>query len=120
MSTNFSRRNFLSSCAVCGAGLSLYPMLGSSMSFTMAPVLSRPKVKPVVKTIFAYPDPAGPIWPNIGYDFDAKIAEYKQKLLAECPEVDFRFLSTMAGSAAEAKRIVDEDHLAARRAQRRQ
>jgi hypothetical protein len=109
MKSNLSRRNFLSNCAICGAGLSLYPMIGSSMNFYLPPVLSRPKVKPIVKTIFAYPDPAGPIWPNIGYDFDSRIAEYKQKLLAECPDVEFRFLSTMVGSAEEAKRIVDED-----------
>lgn len=109
MKSNLSRRNFLSHCAICSAGLSLYPMIGSSMNFYMSPVLSRPKVKPVVKTIFAYPDPSGPIWPNIGYDFDSKVAEYKQKLLAGCPDVEFRFLSTMVGSAEEAKRIVDED-----------
>ena len=79
------------------------------MNYYPLPVLSKPKVKPVIKTIFAYPDPSGPIWPNIGYDFDSKVAEYKQKLLAGCKDAEFRFMNTMIGSAEEAKRIVDED-----------
>ena len=107
--SELSRRNFLNRCAVCAAGLAAYPMLGEAMNYYPMPVLSKPKVKPVIKTIFAYPDPAGPIWPNIGYDFDLKVADYKQKLLAGCKDAEFRFVTTMIGSDAEAKRIIEED-----------
>ncbi len=110
MKTNpLSRRNFLGRCAICAAGVSAYPMIGQAMNYYPMPILSRPKVKPVIKTIFAYPDPAGPIWPNIGYDFDSWVAEQKKQLLAGCKDAEFRFMNTMIGTADEAKRIVDED-----------
>jgi L-fucose isomerase-like protein len=83
--------------------------MGEAMNYYPMPVLSKPKTKAVIKTIFAYPDPAGPIWPNIGYDFDSKVAEYKQKLLDGCKNAEFRFMTTMIGSDAEAKRIIESD-----------
>ncbi|MFO7617076.1 MAG: hypothetical protein R6V75_07475 [Bacteroidales bacterium] len=103
------RRNFINRCALCAAGLTALPALGHALNYYPMPLLRKPKVKPVIKTIFAFPDPAGPIWPNIGYDFDLKIADYKQKLLAGCPDAEFRFMNTMIGSAEEAQRIIDED-----------
>lgn len=115
MKTNtFNRRNFIGHCTACAAGLTMLPwftesLFGTSFSYSLPGKMSRPDVKPVIKAVFAYPDPSGPIWPNIGYDFDTKVAELKGNLLRECPGFEFRFMTTMNGSADEARRIVEED-----------
>jgi len=83
--------------------------MGQAMNYYPMPVLSKPKTKAVIKAIFAYPDPSGPIWPNIGYDFDSKVAEYKKKLEEGCKHSEFRYLTTMIGSDAEAKKIIESD-----------
>ncbi len=111
---NPSRRQFLGQCSACAAGLTLLPwfsqsLFGADQPWQLTGKMSRPDVKPVIKTIFAYPDPAGPIWPNIGYDFDTKVAELKGNLLTNCPGFEFRFMTTMNGSAEEANRIIAED-----------
>jgi len=83
--------------------------MGQAMNYYPMPVLSKPKTKAVIKAIFAYPDPSGPIWPNIGYDFDSKVAEYKKKLEEGCKHSEFHYLTTIIGSDAEAKKIIESD-----------
>jgi L-fucose isomerase-like protein len=77
----------------------MYPFIG--------PVMPSRKAK--VRIIYAYPDPAYPIWPNIHYDFDGHIKQIKQTLDAGCPDIELLSTSTMLGTAEEGKRILALD-----------
>jgi len=67
--------------------------------------------KAKIRIIYAYPDPAYPIWPNINYDFDGHIKKIQQILATGCPDIDMISCSTMLGTAEEGKKILamDED-----------
>ena len=71
------------------------------------PKLSPRKAK--VRIIYAYPDPAYPIWPNIHYDFDGHIKEIQQILATGCPDIDLISCNTMLGTVEEGKRILALD-----------
>lgn len=106
-----NRRRFIGTCSACAAGILLAPGL-SAQSFlypSSGPKLPSRKAK--VRIIYAYPDPAYPIWPNINYDFDGHIKEIQQILTSRCPDIDMVSCSTMLGTVEEGKRILalDED-----------
>lgn len=102
-----NRRQFVSRCTTCTAGMTLLPSLGLSAFINPVILPFAEMNKANVKMIFAYPDPKQPNWPNIGYDFKGKINEIKNKLLRNCPEINFDFVSTMNGSKEEANKIIN-------------
>jgi len=93
-------------CGACSAGLAVAPSV--ALSNLAAPLTSprRSTGKAKVAMIFAYPDPAQPNWPNIGFDFEGRNNEIKKLLSKECPDIDFSFISTMIGSEEEGKKIL--------------
>lgn len=97
-----SRRSFLGKCAVC-AGMSTLPV----MAFSSPVFADTVREKTKIKTLFLYPDPKYPIWPNIGYDFDSRIKTLKEKLVAGCPGVEFSWENVMSGGEADARKILD-------------
>ena len=65
-----SRRQFLGGCAVGAAGL---VALGADAAEAPAPAAAGGKAK--VRLAFTYVPSTGPIWPNIGYDFEKRKKE---------------------------------------------
>jgi len=86
-----SRRRFLSSgaCAGCAAGAAL-----------LGPVAWAAE-KPKVRLVFCETTNNRPIWPNIGYDFDARRKQVVDALARGCPAVEFLPMRVMEGSKEE-------------------
>ena len=79
-----SRRRFLSrgACAGCAAGAML---LAPEPSWAAQGAADKPKVR----LVFCETISDRPIWPNIGYDFDARRTEIINVLTKGCPAVQF-------------------------------
>jgi hypothetical protein len=106
-----SRRRFIGTCSACTAGMFIIPGL-SAQSILYPSSDSGPKLpsrKAKIRIIYAYPDPAYPIWPNINYDFDGHIKGIKQILAAGCPDIDLLSCTTMSGTVEEGKKILAMD-----------
>lgn len=105
-STGINRRTFVAGCAGCMMGI-------AGLAHSAAPLctLSRedlfPKVKTRVRLVFSYVPSTTPIWPNIGYDFEARKRELTSKLEKACPDIEFVPITLQ--SAEEAKKMLDED-----------
>ncbi len=110
LTSHVSRRGFISTCSACAAGILIAPGLSAQTFFFPANGPQLPSRKAKVRIIYAYPDPAYPIWPNINYDFDGHIREIRQILGSGCPDVELLSCSTMIGSADEGKRILAMDN----------
>lgn len=96
------RRRFLAGCAACVAGASgfVFPRTGR----TGGPVaLERPRVR----LVFTHIPSTGPIWPNIGYDFESRKKTLVAALEEGCPDVDL--LPVTVQSATEAKKLLESD-----------
>ena len=89
-----SRRRFLSSgaCAGCAAGAAL-----------LAPGVSWAAEKPKVRLVFCETTNDRPIWPNIGYDFDARRKQIIDALTQGCPDV--QFLPTQVNERSKEKTV---------------
>ena len=94
-----SRRRFLAGCASAGAGALALEAL------PLRPALAAPRAR--VRLVYAYVPSTAPIWPNIGYDFEARKTELTEKLRKACPEVEF--LPVTVGREAEAKKLLEID-----------
>jgi len=77
-----SRRQFLSGCAAC-AGCMATGVLRQPLAGAVQPG------KPKIRLVFCETPNDKPIWPNIGYDFDARRARIQQLLAQGCPDVQF-------------------------------
>ncbi|MCH5372503.1 MAG: twin-arginine translocation signal domain-containing protein, partial [Planctomycetes bacterium] len=87
--SNCSRRRFLSGCAACAGCLAT----GAIVPWPRAVRAGEPGGdKPKIRLVFCETTNDKPIWPNIGYDFDARREQLIRALTAGCPEV--QFLST--------------------------
>jgi hypothetical protein len=104
-----SRRRFIGTCSACAAGTFLMPGLFAQSFNYPGSGPKLPDVRAKVRIIYAYPDPSGPIWPNIHYDFDGHIKEIRQILEAGCPGVELMHYSTMEGTEVEGKKILAMD-----------
>lgn len=103
---NLSRRQFLSRCSVCTAGvlgLSVLRVSSSGGFFTSA---ETSDVKARVRIIFAYPNPKKPNWPNIGYDFEGRIQEIKKLLGQKFPNVEFLPVAFMLENAQDTDKAI--------------
>jgi hypothetical protein len=89
-SPGLNRRRFLSGCACACAGcaatvISPRWLRGSTSSS------QRPKVR----LVFCETSNAQPIWPNIGYDFDARRGQLINQLQENCSDVEFVVAKSM-------------------------
>jgi hypothetical protein len=96
-SCRFSRRSLLAGCASAGAGAF------HALPLRSASAAERAKVP----LLYAYVPSTSPIWPNIGYDFEARKEELTEKLRKACPDVEF--LPVTVSSGGEAKKVLEGD-----------
>ncbi|MFH0943680.1 MAG: hypothetical protein V2A76_00625 [Planctomycetota bacterium] len=86
-----SRRKFLSGCAACAGGMLLGPKL------SRAGLSVRRSGMPKIRLVFCEVVNDVPIWPNIGYDFDARRERMLKLLTNGCPDVEFLVTRLMDG-----------------------
>lgn len=79
-----SRRQFLTGCAACAAGVGGVTALSAERA-----TAAEDDDKPKVRLVFCETTNDKPIWPNIGYDFDARRKELIRVLTQGCPNVQF-------------------------------
>lgn len=94
-----SRRRFLSQCAVCagcGAGL-------ARAALAPAPTPEKPKLR----LVFTHIPPEKPTWPYKGFDYEGRKKEITDRLVKECPGVEF--LPVTANNADDARKILVGD-----------
>ncbi|MCX7819413.1 MAG: hypothetical protein N2652_09450 [Kiritimatiellae bacterium] len=75
-----SRREFLGGCAACA---------GCTALARPASAVTAAGARPRVRLVFAETRNDAPIWPNLGYDFDARRRQIISLLERECPGVEF-------------------------------
>ncbi|HOW72189.1 MAG TPA: hypothetical protein PKY77_16440 [Phycisphaerae bacterium] len=97
-----NRRRFLAGCAACVAGAGGVGLLSPRRA-----AAAEDATKPRVRLVYSYAPSTGPIWPNIGYDFDRRKKELTAALEAACPGIEFKPISVQ--NADEAKKMLDED-----------
>jgi len=107
----FSRRDFLGGCAACTAGAAMLSALGASTALALdkaaAPAVGGSR-KARIRLVLAYPSPKGPIWPNIGYDFDGHNRQFVEKLRKACPGIEFFTCDVMNDD--QAKKVAEKDN----------
>lgn len=103
--TNFTRRNFLTSCSACAACLALKPL-----GF-INPGDSSGKLQPKIRIKILYslhgPVQTQPDWPNVGFDFNPVMVRINNTLKEHFP--DFEFIPELATGPEEAEKIVIRD-----------
>lgn len=80
-----SRRQFLSGCGCCAGCLVAGSLLGSRPVFAASSSSRKPKIR----LVFCETTNDKPIWPNIGYDFDARRKTLLDTLTQGCPDIEF-------------------------------
>lgn len=97
----FNRRQFLAGCAACAAGV------GSAAALSVKnAAAAESNARPKVRLVFTHIPSTGPIWPNIGYDFDRRKRELISKLTQACPGVEF--LPVTARNSADARKMLED------------
>jgi hypothetical protein len=87
-----TRRKFLSGCACACAGCAAAgPLLHPRRANAEAPAGGKPKVR----LVFCETTNDKPIWPNIGYDFDARRQQVIDALTQGCPDMQFLVTKVM-------------------------
>jgi hypothetical protein len=84
-SSDCSRRQFLSGCAACAGCLAGGAVFASKLVMADEPAVGKPRVR----LVFCEADNRHPIWPNVGYDFDARRKSLLRTITAGCPEIQF-------------------------------
>ncbi|MCX6902207.1 MAG: hypothetical protein NTW03_01750 [Verrucomicrobia bacterium] len=101
-----SRRSFLAKgSAACAGALGAWaasPVFGAS-----APA-GQPRIR-IVYVLFGPKQPR-PTWPHIGFDFVPVMKRLEAELTKQCP--GFQFVTSMASTEEEAKKILQEDQAA--------
>ena len=103
---NFTRREFLGTCASCSAGAAAFSAFGVPAIGLSSAGESKIGMNAKIGLIYAYPDPNQPNWPNIGYDFKGYNNKITRLLKEKCPDVEFLITETMNGSTEEAEKIL--------------
>lgn len=86
-----SRRGFLSKCATCAG-------CAASSSLLTSGALAASTGKPKIRLVFCETANNKPIWPNIGYDFDARRNQMIATLTQGCPELALLPMQVVEGS----------------------
>jgi hypothetical protein len=94
-----SRRQFLAGCSACAVGGA--SLLGLGRTVRAEPAKSG---KPRVRLVFTYVPSDGPIWPNIGYDFERRKRQLLAGLKAACPDVEL--LPVVVQNPEQAKKVL--------------
>ena len=100
-STVLSRRNFLSGCACACTGCAAGGLLSPQLLRAKQPAGGKPKIC----LVFCETTNDKPIWPNIGYDFDARRKQVIDVLTQGCPDLQFTVAKSM-DNPADAERIL--------------
>ena len=90
-----SRRRFLSGCAACASYAACGCLTASGAQRADGGANGRPKVR----LVFYETGNDKPIWPNVGYDFDARRKQMVHVLTQGCPDVEFLPMTFMAESS---------------------
>ena len=90
-----SRRGFLGGCTACASLLGMANVLPQRTYASPVHLTIPDYRKPKIRLVFAYPSPEGPIWPNIGYDFESEKHAFLQVLNSACPDIDFLPVTAM-------------------------
>ena len=99
-----TRREFMG-CSLCAAGMALAtPSLLAGRGQDENVQLTKPRVR----LVLAHPSAEGPIWPNIGYDFESRKKELLHNFRQSCPDIEFLPITVM--SDADAQKVVQLDH----------
>jgi len=88
LTTPCSRRRFLSGGAACAGCVAGGMLLGRRVARAQEPAAGKPRIR----LVFCETTNDKPIWPNIGYDFDARRNQVIDVLTQGCP--DLHFLTT--------------------------
>jgi hypothetical protein len=99
--TNFSRRNFISSCSACAACFAFAPL-----SFVTTSCSSK---KLRIRVLYSLHEPvqSKPDWPNIGFNFNPVMEQINTTLAKNFP--DFEFQPSLATGPEDAEKIVTQD-----------
>ncbi len=99
--TNFTRRNFLTSCSACAACVALKPFGFINQRVPAGKV--EPKIR--IKILYSLHEPVQtkPDWPNIGFDFNPVMIRINNTLKEHFP--DFEFIPELATGPEEAETI---------------
>jgi hypothetical protein len=89
-----SRRQFLSGCAACAGCVAGSAVLGPRS----APAQSGSEKRPKVRLVFCETVNTSPIWPNVGYDFDARRKQMLSVLNSGCRQIELLPVKVMEGS----------------------
>lgn len=89
-----SRRGFLSGCAACAGCVAGSALLGPGSALAAAPAGGKPKVR----LVFCETANTGPIWPNIGYDFDTRRTHLLSVLTPGCPQIEILPFKVLEGT----------------------
>jgi hypothetical protein len=82
---SISRRRFLSGCAACAGCVAGGAWPGARAAASEAPAAGQCKIR----VVFCETTNDKPIWPNIGYDFDARRKRVLEALRRGCPGIQF-------------------------------
>jgi hypothetical protein len=103
--TNFTRRNFISSCSACAACLALAPI--GIVNTSCSSGNSKKKMKIRVLYSLHAPVQTKPDWPNVGFDFNPHMERINKELTKNFS--DFEFIPTLATGPDDAEKIVEKD-----------
>ncbi|RJP33207.1 MAG: hypothetical protein C4527_04685 [Candidatus Omnitrophota bacterium] len=102
---SFSRRTFLAGCSTCAIASAAVHAASSLSTLTRDELI--PNVKTKVRIVYSHSNPETPIWPNIGYDFEARKKELTRQLQDACPEIEF--LPVTIQSEEQVKQLLEND-----------
>ena len=94
-----NRRRFLANCAACAAG-GVVALTGAGCANQHTqPVAAQSNggktEKAKVRLVFAHTSSDGPIWPNIGYDFEKRKKQLIERLTVGCPGLEITPVTVM-------------------------
>ena len=67
--------------------------------------------KPKIRLVFCETSNNHPIWPNVGYDFDARRKQLVDVLTSGCPQIDLRPTKVMEGTTNIAETLKDDSEV---------
>lgn len=95
-----SRRRFLARCAGCVGSIAAGGLI--------TPLKASESRKPRIRLVFCETANDKPIWPNIGYDFEARRRQLMEAIVRGCPDIDFA-PATLMDKSEEATALLQDD-----------
>ncbi len=99
-----NRRRFLAGCAGCAVGVS-----GLARAAGQSGPAGEATRRPRIRVVFSHVPSTGPVWPNIGYDFDTRKRKLMERLSAACPNIEFLPVTMMNEEDLNRIREADEE-----------